>query len=393
YGIAAYPKKHTPENIPELYQIAAKTGGVFVNPALTEPFGLTLIEAAASGLPVVATNDGGPRDIIDTCKHGVLIDPHDASALGEALADAISNRPRWKKWSQNARTRALQEYTWEGHVTKYISELEELHFHRELPRSHYPKGNLTKFNRLLVTHIRGIFQGEDRARQELIDLIQSNRENLGICVSTRLNREEALQKIDEIDGPRPDFLICSSGSEIFSGPELVVDKSWEKQIDFRWDREQIKELVRSLPDLSIDESEQRYFRITLSADANSTTMRKDIRKLLRQHNLYANVVYSYDHLFDILPIRATTGHALRHVSLKWGIPAKAIIVCRYQTGDESMLLGSSQGVVLGVPDSLTEQLRGSPHIFFARQSGASGVLAGIRHFQFLSSFTEHETYL
>ena len=45
-----------------------RTRGVFVNPALTEPFGLTLIEAAAIGLPIVATEDGGPRDIIANCR-------------------------------------------------------------------------------------------------------------------------------------------------------------------------------------------------------------------------------------------------------------------------------------------------------------------------------------
>jgi sucrose-phosphate synthase len=37
--------------------------GVFINPALVEPFGLTLIEAAAHGLPMVATKNGGPVDI------------------------------------------------------------------------------------------------------------------------------------------------------------------------------------------------------------------------------------------------------------------------------------------------------------------------------------------
>ncbi|NIV35682.1 MAG: glycosyltransferase, partial [Anaerolineae bacterium] len=55
YGHVAYPKHHRPNDIPDLYRIAAKSKGVFVNPALTEPFGLTLIEAAASGLPMVAT--------------------------------------------------------------------------------------------------------------------------------------------------------------------------------------------------------------------------------------------------------------------------------------------------------------------------------------------------
>ncbi len=63
--------------MPELYRLAAASKGVFINPALTEPFGLTLLEAGATGLPIVATNDGGPRDIIANCRNGLLIDPLD----------------------------------------------------------------------------------------------------------------------------------------------------------------------------------------------------------------------------------------------------------------------------------------------------------------------------
>ena len=62
YGKMAIPKKHNfTHEVPELYRITARHGGVFVNPALTEPFGLTLLESAACGVPVVATNDGGPE--------------------------------------------------------------------------------------------------------------------------------------------------------------------------------------------------------------------------------------------------------------------------------------------------------------------------------------------
>ena len=50
YGSVAVPKHHRNEDVPELYRLAVRRRGVFVNPALTEPFGLTLIEAAASGL-------------------------------------------------------------------------------------------------------------------------------------------------------------------------------------------------------------------------------------------------------------------------------------------------------------------------------------------------------
>ena len=75
YGKVAYPKTHSSDEIPIIYRWAAEKKGIFVNPALTEPFGLTLLESAASGLPIVATNDGGPRDIIATCQNGILIDP------------------------------------------------------------------------------------------------------------------------------------------------------------------------------------------------------------------------------------------------------------------------------------------------------------------------------
>ncbi len=64
YGKVAYPKTHRSQDVPDLYRHVTNLGGVFVNAALTEPFGLTLLEAGATGLPIVATNDGGPRDII-----------------------------------------------------------------------------------------------------------------------------------------------------------------------------------------------------------------------------------------------------------------------------------------------------------------------------------------
>jgi sucrose-phosphate synthase len=85
YGKMAIPKKHDSElEVPELYRIAAESGGVFVNAALTEPFGLTLIESAACGIPVVATDDGGPRDIIKNCQNGILVDVSDPKNISTA---------------------------------------------------------------------------------------------------------------------------------------------------------------------------------------------------------------------------------------------------------------------------------------------------------------------
>ena len=78
YGSVAYPKQHRRSQVPSFYRWAAQREGLFVNPALTEPFGLTLLEAAACGLPMVSTDDGGPRDIQARCDNGLLVDVTDS---------------------------------------------------------------------------------------------------------------------------------------------------------------------------------------------------------------------------------------------------------------------------------------------------------------------------
>jgi sucrose-phosphate synthase len=102
YGKMAIPKRHDTEHeVPQLYRIAAETGGVFVNAALVEPFGLTLIEAAGSGVPVVATDDGGPQDILTNLNHGVLVDVNESKNIAEGLNKILSNKNNWHKYSEN----------------------------------------------------------------------------------------------------------------------------------------------------------------------------------------------------------------------------------------------------------------------------------------------------
>lgn len=120
WGKVALPKHHAVEDVPELYRLATRRGGVFVNPALTEPFGLTLIEAAASGLPIVATEDGGPKDITSNCRNGVLIDPLDTTAMAQALFDAMENKKTWRSWSRNGVNGVKRHYSWDAHVNKYL---------------------------------------------------------------------------------------------------------------------------------------------------------------------------------------------------------------------------------------------------------------------------------
>ncbi|CAO2152462.1 unnamed protein product [Urochloa humidicola] len=122
YGQVAYPKHHKQTDVPHIYRLAAKTKGVFINPALVEPFGLTLIEAAAYGLPVVATKNGGPVDIIAALHNGLLVDPHDASAITDALLSLLADKSRWVE-CRRAGLRNIHRFSWPHHCRLYLSHL------------------------------------------------------------------------------------------------------------------------------------------------------------------------------------------------------------------------------------------------------------------------------
>ena len=116
YGKVAFPKQHKREQIPSIYRWAANRSGLFVNPALTEPFGLTLLEAAACGLPTVTTDDGGPRDILSRCENGLLVDVTDLEAFRDGLETAGSNLSLWKTWSNNGVEGVSRHFSWDAHV-------------------------------------------------------------------------------------------------------------------------------------------------------------------------------------------------------------------------------------------------------------------------------------
>ncbi|MBC8107155.1 MAG: glycosyltransferase [Anaerolineae bacterium] len=74
-------------------QIALKQIGVLVLPSVAEGFGLVLIEAMAAGVPVVATNVPGIRDVVRHEQTGLLVDPNDTMGLAFAVMRVIEDAP------------------------------------------------------------------------------------------------------------------------------------------------------------------------------------------------------------------------------------------------------------------------------------------------------------
>lgn len=70
-----------------------RASSVFVQPSRSEGFGVGVVEALALGLPVVATASGGPEEVLDGGRFGLLVAPADADALAEALTRLATDEP------------------------------------------------------------------------------------------------------------------------------------------------------------------------------------------------------------------------------------------------------------------------------------------------------------
>ncbi len=109
----------------ELYRIVADRHGVFVQPALFEAFGLTVIEAMGSGLPTFATCFGGPMEIIEHGKSGFHVDPNNGDSIALQLVDFFNrcnDEPGyWHKIARGGVDRVNKKYTWKLYAERMMT--------------------------------------------------------------------------------------------------------------------------------------------------------------------------------------------------------------------------------------------------------------------------------
>lgn len=382
YGSAAYPKRHRPEDVPELFRLAAYTKGVFVNPALTEPFGLTLLEAAATGLPVVATNDGGPRDILEKCGHGVVVDPLDTAAMGEAIFDAISKTGRWGRWSKNGVSHVHAHYSWSSHARSYVDQAKRILTATHGGRVSPQPSRLARIDRLLITDVDDTLTGDDEGLSELMRTLERAGDRVGFGIATGRSLDSVLQLLDDIGVYPPDVLVTATGTEIRYGNRLVLDRSWERQIRHRWDPDRVLEALAAVPGVHPDGDETTAYRLRFELDHETTPTLREIRRTLRQAGIRATPILDHESWLDVVPMRASPGLALRFFGFKWNLQPDRILVAGDSGNDRDMLEGETLGVVVGNHTPELDVLHGRPRVHFAEGRHAWGVLEGLDHYDF-----------
>ena len=388
YGKMAIPKQHEIEHeVPELYRIAAETGGVFVNAGLTEPFGLTLIEAAACGVPVVATNDGGPRDILKNCKNGILVDVTGHKNISRALNKIIDNKKTWLRFSEDGINNVRKYYTWNAHTSSYLNEAGKLIKSGQPSLNDFaPVGKkLFKADKFVITDIDNTLIGDDKSLAEFIRLLNDLHRNVGFAVATGRTIESAFGILKKNGIPYPDIIISSVGSEIYYNynGKLVYSKGWGAHLNNQWNRERIKNLLSKFDFLHYQEEDtQRKYKVSYYTSDVSDNL-KMVNDILIQNKIKANVIFSHGQYLDILPYRASKGKAIRYLSYRWNIPYENILVAGDSGNDSEMLKGELLGVVVANYSEELESLRGQKRIYFAKRKFAGGIIDGINYYNFL----------
>ena len=110
------------ETLADLYRNAK----VFVLTSDEEGLGLVILEAMASGLPVVSTNCGGPSTVVQDGKTGYLTPVGDAGALSDALMEMLASMERVTKMGKEGYRRAIEEFSREATAKAFLQVYDQL---------------------------------------------------------------------------------------------------------------------------------------------------------------------------------------------------------------------------------------------------------------------------
>ena len=395
YGKLAIPKKHDfATEVPTLYRMCAMSHGAFINPALVEPFGLTLIEASACGLPIVATGDGGPVDIIKNCESGLLVDVGQPEAISGALKEILIDQGLWDTLSNNGINGVRKNYSWTTHCQRTIEQ-----YYRLLPDHQPDKDNmsthqqhplrpsfgkrLTSLRKLLITDIDNTLIGDDDSLYQLLDLLDKHRRELAWGVATGRSLGLTLDAMTEYNIPMPDILICSVGTEMYYGPDLRLDTGWQQHISHKWKPEFIKEMLAQFDFLVSQEAEgQRSHKISYYLE-NKDDRLQQIQQALNERKLRCQVIYSHNQFLDILPHRASKGKAVNYLRFKYDFLPRHIMVAGDSGNDADMLQGNTRGLIVGNHSEELAYLKDAPRVYFSQGEYAAGIIEGLQHYGFL----------
>jgi sugar transferase (PEP-CTERM/EpsH1 system associated) len=120
-------------DVPELMRAM----DLFVLPSLAEGISNTILEAMASGLPVLATRVGGSPELVEESETGALVPPSDPSAMATAMLAYVSDPDLAIRHGRAARVKAESQFSWESMVAGYMGVYDKVLSRHPAPLASY----------------------------------------------------------------------------------------------------------------------------------------------------------------------------------------------------------------------------------------------------------------
>jgi glycosyltransferase involved in cell wall biosynthesis len=115
-------KEHLPE---EQLNKEYEKADFFIHPSNYESFGLSILEAMASGTPIVATNKGGPNEFVSNGDDGYLLDPTRPDRYAEIIIELLKDPAKYKQLSEKA-IRKANQLSWDNYAEKHLDVYEKV---------------------------------------------------------------------------------------------------------------------------------------------------------------------------------------------------------------------------------------------------------------------------
>lgn len=383
YGSVAYPKQHQREDVEALLHFTRFHKGVLVNLSSQENFGLTLVEAATVGVPVVSSGAGGMTDVVRACKHGLLAKGDDPQEVAEMISRLLRYKHLWRRLSRLGRERSLAIYSWAAFADSYVSVANRVVEAAQMePSKHKAVVRPEKKpQRVFLCDIDDTLLGDNSALRRISDVLRRHPE-IAFGVATGRSLTGAREILANTGLPEPVIYVTSVGSRIhYNFDGLVEDRNWIRHIRFAWQPHTISMLARKLPWLEPqEESAQAPEKLSYYVKGNRFDPVADVKSILRRNRIKARVSLARNACLDILPTRCSKGHALRYLCWNLGLDASQFITAGDSGNDIDMLTGAPSGIVVANHMAELDVLRGQSSIYFSSQRAGLGVLEGLRHF-------------
>jgi sucrose-phosphate synthase len=300
----------------------------------------------------------------------------------------LADRKRWRQFSKNGIAGVSRHYSWAAHVEKYMKEVRRLlrRDKKRLRRQHAiilnaEKSYMPLVREALISDIDNTLIGDKNSLKHLIGWLQSHRSKLAFGIATGRSIESAIAILKKNQVKIPDVLITSVGSEIHYGKKLVPDLGWAAHIRYMWRKDSLAAALSKYPGLKLQAPEnQGEFKLSYIAKPDSMPPLNEIYEYLHDLKLHAQLIYSHEEFLDVLPIRASKGHAIRYLAYKWGLPLENFLVAGDSGNDTEMLVGDTRAVVVGNHSPELTALRDQQHIYFADGHYAAGIIEGLNHY-------------